>query len=300
MKKAFLWIPVFLMVGVLLFGCNTVPETETPGQTAEDTREIATALVREFGTKLQAVSLQAPAEDLERSMRENYGSMVSPDLLDAWLQDPLQAPGRLTSSPWPDRIEIRDAKELSAQEYQITGEIMEITSAEKASGGFAARRPAVFKVAKTADDWLITAVSLGPYLEPDSQVYANTEYGFNFYLPESWKGYTIITESWEGFVVNSSPPNAEQKETGPLLTIRHPLWTKDNPRQDIPIMIFTLSQWDMVQKEGLSVSAAPMGPSELGRNSAYVFALPARYNYAFPTGFEEVEDIIQSKPLMAY
>ena len=40
-----------------------------------------------------------------------------------------------------------------------------------------------------------------------------------------------------------------------------------------------------------------MGPKELGRNSKYVFALPARYNFAFPTGFEEVEDILAGNPL---
>ena len=38
-------------------------------------------------------------------------------------------------------------------------------------------------------------------------------------------------------------------------------------------------------------------PSELGRNTSYVFALPARYNYAFPTGYNEVEEILQNKPL---
>lgn len=58
-------------------------------------------------------------------------------------------------------------------------------------------------------------------------------------------------------------------------------------------MIFTLRQWN----ENLIVSAAPIGPSELGRNSRYVFALPPRYNYAFPDGYEEVEQILKDKPL---
>ncbi|HEY1500297.1 MAG TPA: hypothetical protein VGF88_12015 [Acidobacteriaceae bacterium] len=30
---------------------------------------------------------------------------------------------------------------------------------------------------------------------------------------------------------------------GPLLSIRNPHWTEANPWQDIPIMIFTNSQW---------------------------------------------------------
>ena len=62
-------------------------------------------------------------------------------------------------------------------------------------------------------------------------------------------------------------------------------------------MVFTLAQWKALQDLEFSVGAAPIGPSELGRNSKYVFALPARYNYAFPKGFEEVEDIVKNKPL---
>ncbi|MDD2756827.1 MAG: hypothetical protein PHS80_15045, partial [Methanothrix sp.] len=61
--------------------------------------------------------------------------------------------------------------------------------------------------------------------------------------------------------------------------------------------IFTLAQWDDLLAEKFHIGAAPIGPSELGRNADYVFALPARYNYAFPTGYEEVDQIIQGKPL---
>ena len=124
--------------------------------------------------------------------------------------------------------------------------------------------------------------------------YRNTKYGFAFSLPISWKGYTIIDNTWEGSLIdNSNNP----KITGPEILIRHPLWLSENPRQDIPIMVFTFSQWDLVEQEKISVSAAPIGPSEIGRNSKYIFALPARYNFAFLTGFEEVAKIIDTKPL---
>ena len=46
--------------------------------------------------------------------------------------------------------------------------------------------------------------------------------------------------------------------------------------------------------------AAPINPGELGRNVKYVFALPARYNYAFPTGYQEVEKILEGKPLRGF
>jgi len=44
-------------------------------------------------------------------------------------------------------------------------------------------------------------------------------------------------------------------------------------------MVFTLSQWDSLQKYKFHIGAAPIGPSELGRNTKYIFELPARYNF---------------------
>ncbi|WP_366924904.1 hypothetical protein MFMK1_001567 [Metallumcola ferriviriculae] len=127
----------------------------------------------------------------------------------------------------------------------------------------------------------------------DSLVYRNTEYGFSFDLPASWKGYSIITDKWEGLAIGGN----QTVETGPMISIRHPLWTSENKRQDIPVMIFTLDQWNSLQQDEFHIGAAPIRPSELGRNNGYVFALPARYNYAFPTGYEEVDQIFNNKPL---
>ena len=124
-------------------------------------------------------------------------------------------------------------------------------------------------------------------------VYKNSQYGFTFSLPSSWKGYSIVTDKWEG----RSTTSGKVTETGPLYSIRHPQWTSAKPRQDIPIMVFNTSQWKLILQETLAVGAAPIGPSELGRNSNYVFALPARYNFAYPLGYKEVEQILRSKPL---
>jgi hypothetical protein len=127
--------------------------------------------------------------------------------------------------------------------------------------------------------------------------YSNNEYGFTFDLPKSWEGYQIITDKWQG--QSTTQPNQNIAE-GPQLNIRHPQWTIDNPRQDIPIMVFTLEQWNNLQTEKFHVGAAPVGPSELARNNKYIFALPARYNFAFPTGYEEAEQLIQNKALKAF
>ncbi len=129
----------------------------------------------------------------------------------------------------------------------------------------------------------------------NSITYNNSRYGFTFTLPLSWTGYTLVDSRWEG----SSVATGAVVETGPQISIRHPLWTAAKKRQDIPIMIFSIDQWNNLIAEKFHIGAAPIPPSELGRNAMYVFALPARYNYAFPTGYQEVEQILLDNPLHA-
>lgn len=69
---------------------------------------------------------------------------------------------------------------------------------------------------------------------PAPIVYRNTQYGFCFALPASWKEFTIVTEQWQGTVFSSG-----QVVHGPQLRVRHPKWTADEPYQDIPLMVFT-------------------------------------------------------------
>lgn len=128
--------------------------------------------------------------------------------------------------------------------------------------------------------------------------YDNSEYGFAFSLPTTWKGYSVVPDTWSGYASGERGDTLVEK--GPLLLLRHPLWTKEKPRQDIPIMVFELHQWDALQQDAFHIGAAPIGPRELDRNSRYVFALPARYNFAFPEGYEEVETILSGDPLRAF
>jgi hypothetical protein len=138
-----------------------------------------------------------------------------------------------------------------------------------------------------------------------SIVYTNKQYGFKFTLPKSWKGYRIIVSGWCATVwepTSSEEPalRSTRIERGPKIAIRNPHWSEANPYQDIPIMVFTLSQWDLIEKGELVVSTAPFGPGELGRNSRYVFALPPRYNVAEAIGIPEVQDIMSNDPLHAF
>ncbi|MHB8125353.1 MAG: M56 family metallopeptidase [Desulfitobacteriaceae bacterium] len=273
---------------------EAITETQDESAVAE-----VISLVENFGQKLQAVSLLAPRDYVNKSIQENYGEFVSPELLSAWQKDLQNLPGRMGSSPWPDRIEILSTKKSSESEYEVKGKILEITSEEMQNGGVAGKRPINLSVGRVENRWLITAVQLGAYEDTKPKVYENLQYGFKFSLPESWQGNSIITATWEGLSMAGSQ-GENVVETGPLISIRHPQWTAQNQRQDIPIMIFTRAQWNSLQRGDFHIGAAPIGPSELARNSKYVFALPARYNYAFPTGFEEVENILKNTPLRAY
>ena len=252
------------MVATILFLYASLSGCAIWGNQAQQKdQEEVRGLVESFGKKLQMVSLQAPVDVVNKSMQDNYAQFVSPALLAKWESNPQAAPGRMVSSPWPDRIEISSITKSVENTYEVKGEIIEITSVEKESGGAAAKRPITLVVKRVDNRWLIDDVTLG-----------------------AWEGLSL-KESEQGKVI----------ERGPIISFRHPLWTSANPRQDIPIMAFTLAQWNSLQKEEFHIGAAPIGPSELGHNSKYVFALPARYNYAFLPGYEEVENILKGNPL---
>lgn len=270
---------------------DLIGDADEPATDNEET--LIKKLVKDFGNNLKMVSLLAPEDMVKDSIKEYYGEFVSPELLEKWLNDPAKAPGRTISSPWPERIDVLSVEKLSDDEYEVKGNIIKVTSVELAEGGIAASRPAKFLVRNIDGKWLIDDIKLGDYID---LVYDNKDYGFYFTLPKSWIGYSVIEGKCEGLSLTESKEN----QSGPIIYIRHPEWTEKTPRQDIPVMVFTQDQWKSLNNMEFSVGAAPIGPSKLGENTTYVFALPARYNYEFMTGFEEVEEILENNPLQAY
>jgi hypothetical protein len=124
-----------------------------------------------------------------------------------------------------------------------------------------------------------------------------SDVGFTMKLPDSWRGYRVDSSTWEG--LKNEPGSGDVVvESGPMITICHPDATPENPRQNIPIMVMTILQWEAMMAQEWHIGAAPVAPIELGRNSEYVFALPARYNYAFLPGWEEVEEIIRNQSVI--
>ncbi|HEX7090570.1 MAG TPA: hypothetical protein VF192_10590, partial [Longimicrobiales bacterium] len=125
----------------------------------ERAAQAAADLVRRFGQRLARVSLLAPPGALREAIRAQYGPLVTPALLEAWLADPSSAPGRDVSSPWPDRIEVRDVRRIRPDAVEVTGDVVYSTSVEATRGGAARREPVVVTVVRGSDgEWRIGGV----------------------------------------------------------------------------------------------------------------------------------------------
>lgn len=119
--------------------------------------------VEGFGEQLKMIPLLAPEDLLKEYMNEYYGDYVSEELIEKWLQDPVEAPGKLTSSPWPECIDVLSVEKIDNNKYRVMGGIIELTSVEVEHGGIAATREITLDVLKTDDKWMIIDVELGEY-----------------------------------------------------------------------------------------------------------------------------------------
>ena len=119
-------------------------------------------MVEDFGSTLKNVSLLAPRDLVIEAIEANYSPYVTDELMQSWLAHPRRAPGRTTSSPWPERIEITEVVRLSEGEFSVKGRIVEVTSSE-AGGGAAVYRPVELIVRKVGNKWLIDDIRVGNY-----------------------------------------------------------------------------------------------------------------------------------------
>lgn len=134
---------------------ETAPSATAPAAPAAVANDEAAVrqVVEQFGQRLRNVSLLGPRHVLEASIRREYGPYATDDLLAAWLKDPSKAPGRLTSSPWPERIDIREIRRAAPDRYFVSGEIV-----ESSSGGEGPRRsPVRIELVAAGAGWRIAS-----------------------------------------------------------------------------------------------------------------------------------------------
>lgn len=118
------------------------------GSAPADVPTDVAAIVERFGEVMDRVSLLADPETVRSAIREFYGPLVTSELLERWLADPSAAPGRETSSPWPDRIEVHSARETSDGVYEVDGDVVYVSSPDLAGGGETSRQPVSLEVSR--------------------------------------------------------------------------------------------------------------------------------------------------------
>ncbi len=123
--------------------------------------------------------------------------------------------------------------------------------------------------------------------------YDNAQYGFTFYLPVNWQGYSILTQQWEGETYLPEKDVDVVLARGPIIVLRNPQWKTDNLYQDIPVYIFTRQQWDYINLGKYDAAGAGGLIYELWHNDKYVFGMHSRYNADDSVnGWKEIQDIV--------
>ena len=138
-----------------LAACSPAAPAATPAPTPTVSAETEVrVVVSEFGVRLKNVSLLAA--DAAAQMQAGYGNLVTAELLAQWQASPQNAPGRLTSSPWPERIEIETVTLVSNQEYRVAGTLVEATSDNPRANAYSVN----ITVSLVDGTWLISAYRL--------------------------------------------------------------------------------------------------------------------------------------------
>jgi hypothetical protein len=149
-------VVLILLAGLLLNASKQMTgEVIPPASETGDAKAAVQDAVIEFGNHLKNVPLTASPDMLFSIIRSEYGGYVTPELLNSWLADPTKAPGRLTSSPWPERIEVRSIEEHT-DTYIVRGTVILMTSQEVSGGGNAGTEPITLTLSLSNGVWLIS------------------------------------------------------------------------------------------------------------------------------------------------
>src|SRR5512133_1678455 len=130
--------------------------------------------------------------------------------------------------------------------------------------------------------------------------YRNAQCGLTFFLPASWQGYSVLIQEWDAPLHSADYQTEVGRERGPIIVLRHPHWKESDHYQDIPIMVFSRSQWAAEEQQRFFPYACGL-IGELWHNPRYVFGLYTRYqdldiqsNHGMEVkGAEEVAEIIE-------
>lgn len=145
-----------LLLAPILAACGGEGDSpEARVDAACDPRAAAKVVVT-LGERMKQVALSAPDSLLRQQIEAQYGSLVTPALLEEWVAGAADVPGRSVSSPWPERIVVDSVVSTGTGECSAYGTVVYVTSVEVAHGGAAAEVP-VRAVLTHDGEWRVSA-----------------------------------------------------------------------------------------------------------------------------------------------
>ncbi len=131
-----------------------------------------------------------------------YVSYVAPSLLQVWTADPTKAPGRHTSSPWPDSIDIVSITKINDTTYSVEGNVLEVANTDEEILP-AAVYPVSMQVEKDtgSGQWWIISLEKGAYSELPQRI---TVDGFWECLPHKDRNSPQTMECAFGIAIDQS------------------------------------------------------------------------------------------------
>jgi hypothetical protein len=172
--------------------------TPAPVCDARAVREVVTRL----GDRLSDVSLLAP--DAAEQLRAAYESLVTPQLLAAWVAEPTRAPGRAVSSPSPDRIEVGSVSAAGADTCRVEGEVVYLTSADPI-GGEGSSETIVVTVSVNGEPRITDYQRVAPPAESNDDTAAMVDVIERYYAAIAARDYRSAYDFWP----SGSEPNRQ-------------------------------------------------------------------------------------------
>jgi len=124
-------------------------------------------------------------------------------------------------------------------------------------------------------------------------LYHSAQYAFTFLLPASWQGYSALIQQWDMQGYLAAADEVVVIKHGPVIVLRHPQWKASDHYQDIPILVFTRSQWEAHHQGRFGIGAGGV-EEEIGHNPKYVFAISSRFNADDSVkGWREANEIVE-------
>lgn len=176
---------VSVLAVTLLAGCTT----STPLAVNEETQ--VRTVVETFGKALKQVSLTAEPQVASDAIISTYAPYLTSTLLNSWALEPDLALGKVTSSPWPERIEITQMTRTADNEYHVMGNIIQVTSDTTNQAQGASQDPVDLIVQKVSNEWLINEAKLLDTVQTTQATYEGN--GISVKYPT-----TLSTESGTG------------------------------------------------------------------------------------------------------